>query len=295
EGDTVSFNGSFVDPGLNDTQTITWDFGDGTTATGILNPTHVYTDNGTYDVILTVVDKDGGVDTSNLVITVKNVAPMVNAGQNQTVNEGDTVSFNGGFTDPGLNDIQTILWDFGDGTTATGILTPTHKYANDGTYNVTLTVTDNDGGIGTSNLVVTVKPAVIKPISAAVNIDPDTLNLNSKGKWVTAYITLPKGYNIRNVDADTIKLQYGGKSISAAKVTVECGVLVVKFDRAKVQSLFSKPTNNATITVTGKVLYNGSYVDFAGSDTIKVTDKGYCNLEKWFKSLFDLLGDILTI
>ena len=296
EGNTVNFDGTFIDPGILDTHTILWDFGDGTTASGTLTPIHVYYDNGTYTVTLTVTDNDGDSGVGYFTTLIENVAPIVNAGENQSVNEGGTVNFNGSFIDPGLNDTQTVLWDFGDGTTATGILTPTHKYANDGIYNVTLTVKDKDGGIGTSNLVVTVKPAVVKPISATVNIDPDTLNLNSNGKWITAYITLPKGYDIHNVDADTIKLQYGGRSISAAKVTVECGVLVVKFDRAKVQSLFSKSINNATITVTGKVLYNGSYVDFAGSDIIKFTDKrGSCDLEKWFKSLFDLLGDILTI
>jgi hypothetical protein len=36
-------------------------------------------------------------------------------------------------------------------------------------------------------------------IPAAIDIDPDTLNLKSKGKWVTAYIQLPPGYGVEHV------------------------------------------------------------------------------------------------
>ena len=43
--------------------------------------------------------------------------------------------------------ITTYAWDFGDGQTATGV-TPTHSYAANGTYVVTLTVTDDDGKQG---------------------------------------------------------------------------------------------------------------------------------------------------
>jgi PKD repeat protein len=53
-------------------------------------------------------------------------------------------AFNGtGSTDPG-GSISSYAWNFGDGTTGTGA-TPTHPYATAGTYNVTLTVTDNGG------------------------------------------------------------------------------------------------------------------------------------------------------
>ena len=154
EGDTVSFSGSFTDPGA-DTHTIEWDFGDGGTATGTLTPTHAYGDNGVYMVTLTVTDDDVGVGSDTLAVTVNNVAPTVEAGDDQTVNEGDTVSFSGSFTDPGA-DTHTIEWDLGDGGTASGTLTPTHAYGDNGVYTLTLTITDDDGGVGTGTLTVTV-------------------------------------------------------------------------------------------------------------------------------------------
>jgi PKD repeat protein len=114
---------------------VEWDFGDGHTASGTLQPTHQYGDDGSYIVTLTVVDDDGGVGVDTLTVTVTNVAPMVYAGRDQNVAEGDTVQFSGSFTDTDY-DTHTVEWDFGDGHTASGTLQPTHQYGDDGSYNV---------------------------------------------------------------------------------------------------------------------------------------------------------------
>ena len=129
EGSTVNFSGSFTDPGNQDTHTIAWDFGDGSTASGTLTPSHVYPENGVYTVTLTVTDSDGASGSDTAVVTVQNVAPAVNAGLDQTVDQGQSVNFSGSFTDPGVQDTHVIAWDFGDGATAGGTLTPSHAYA----------------------------------------------------------------------------------------------------------------------------------------------------------------------
>jgi PKD repeat protein len=158
EGDLVSFTGSYTDPGTADTHTIEWDFGDGSAkVTGTLTPTHTYADNGAYTVTLTVTDDDEGVGTDTLTVTVGNVPPTAEAGPDQTVNEGDLVSFTGSYTDPGTGDTHTIEWDFGDGTAASSSLTPSHVYADNGVYTVTLTVTDDDGGVGVDAMTVSVE------------------------------------------------------------------------------------------------------------------------------------------
>jgi len=156
EGDVVAFSGTIDDPDTPTGHAITWDLGDGATASGTLTPTHTYADDGIYLVTLTVTDTSGLGDSDVLTVTVDNVSPDVDAGPDQTVDEGEEVNFGGSFTDPGSSDTHTITWDFGDGGTTIGTLVPTHTYTESGVYTVTLTVTDDDDGAGSDTLVVTV-------------------------------------------------------------------------------------------------------------------------------------------
>ena len=184
EGDVVSFFGNYSDNGTADTHTIVWDFGDGFNVSDVLVPTHVYADNGVYNVTLIVIDDDGGIGTDTLEVTVNNVAPVCVAGSDQLVNEGDIVSFLGNYSDSGTFDTHTIVWDFGDGSNSSDTLTPEHVYSDDGTYNVTLAVIDDDGGIGTDTLEVIVLSSGERIVT--VNLQ-DSLGLPLTGGIVTYY------------------------------------------------------------------------------------------------------------
>jgi hypothetical protein len=172
ENSATTLSGSINDPGSGDSFTLEVGWGDGMTdtfaynaGTPSFNETHQYLDDDptltpsdVYTVTLTLTDDDGGSDNTTTNLTVNNIAPTVNAGPDQTVSKGSpTVSFNGSFTDPGTLDSHTIEWDFGDGNTITGTLTPSHTYpATAAVYTVTLTVTDDDTGVGSDTLTVTV-------------------------------------------------------------------------------------------------------------------------------------------
>jgi len=139
-GDTVTFHDNSTDDG-----TIIaweWDFGDGNYSI-IQNPTHVYHDDGKYDVTLRVIDNNGSNDSVTKQITIKNRPPVADAGPDQMVNT-TLVSFDGTGSSDIDGTIVTYIWNFGDTKTGTGE-TPTHNYSSDGKYVVTLNVTDDSG------------------------------------------------------------------------------------------------------------------------------------------------------
>ena len=159
EGSRIEVAAVFTNPASID---IFW--GDGSSASeaekyvqpdGLVGGWHTYTDDGPFDVTVTVTYTDGSTTTHSFRILVDNVAPTVEAGGNATISEGDAVNFVGSFADPGVLDTHTILWDFGDSATGSG-LNPSHVYADNGQYTVTLTVVDNQGDVGYDTLTVTV-------------------------------------------------------------------------------------------------------------------------------------------
>lgn len=159
EGTAVVFDASASSDPEGDLLEYRWDFdNNGTWDTGwSSNPTatNTWCDNHTGAVKVEVRDQLGFTDEATASVTINNVTPSVNAGFDQTANEGNVLLFNGTFTDPGC-DSWTYEWDFGDGSVVADTLTPTHAYGDNGVYTITLTVTDDDGGVGVDTLTVTV-------------------------------------------------------------------------------------------------------------------------------------------
>jgi hypothetical protein len=203
EGESTSYGlGSFSDPGSDSPWTVDVDWGDGSsepsfqeTATGaIAAKSHSYADNGSYTVTVTVTDKDGAADSATFTVTVANVAPSVALSGPAAADEGDTVSYSYSWTDPGSADTFPAAGNAVDcgpqGTPSDEVFTPASKsgsfkctFSDDsgaGTFAVSATVADDDGGAGSDTEAVSV--ANVAPsvsLSGATEVDEGTTHTYS--------------------------------------------------------------------------------------------------------------------
>jgi len=101
---------------------------------GIDNFTYMAFDGLTYSNVATVT----------IFVEPVNDAPIVEAGLDIEIDEGELISLAGSFSDADPSDSHSIVWDFGDGNFAYDTLSPIHIYEENGVYTVTLTVTDDN-------------------------------------------------------------------------------------------------------------------------------------------------------
>lgn len=130
-----------------------WDLDDGTTGSG--DTVSRAFDIGSYTVTLTVTDTDGLTDTATVTISAQDILPdAVAAADSTELAAPGPVAFDAtGSSDP--VGISTYLWDFGDGTTATGA-TASHTYGRLGVFEAVLSVTTTDGRSSQDRLLIRV-------------------------------------------------------------------------------------------------------------------------------------------
>jgi hypothetical protein len=188
EGSTVQLDGTGSSDPENAILSYSWSPATNLDDASIATPTYSGVDD-TVDVIeLTVSDIGGDVtaataltDTDEATVTVQNVPPDVTA-VGDSIDEGGTATVSADFDDPGTLDTHTasIEWGYGGPpqavTTAQLAAGVEHVYGDDGDFDVTVTVTDDDGGVGSDTVVVSVG-----------NLDP-ALDLDVSGQ-----ITFPGG------------------------------------------------------------------------------------------------------
>ena len=201
ENDVVTLSGQFFDPGTLDTDSVTIDWGDGSTFDVLLEQegqvveigstgdfqyslTHRYLNNppgvasgGGYAIQVAVSD-DVAVTSVGTAITVNNVAPSVrieSAGNQPT----GTIGLVGSVIDPGTSDTETLSWTLiVDGIPSAPVEGPAFSFpipASFTTLVVTATATDSDGGTGLDS--VQIQPISQSAASVSVNLSGITVSV----------------------------------------------------------------------------------------------------------------------
>lgn len=145
--DIMFFDGSQAGGPMATIVSWDYDFGDGSTD-NVQNPTHTYTQNGTFTACLTITDSDSCVSTfcQDVIITCL-PNPTCDAAFQYTLGLcPDIMFFDGSTTTSGT--IVSWEYDFGDGGTSTDP-SPTHTYTSDGNYFACLTITTSDSCVST--------------------------------------------------------------------------------------------------------------------------------------------------
>ncbi|MET8091276.1 PKD domain-containing protein [Micromonospora sp. NPDC005220] len=180
----------------------TWLTGDGAPSVTTVNVNHVYAASGVYLAAHSLTINEPGGATSNhfALVYVANVPPTVDAGPDLTVDEGEVVTLVGRFTDVEYADTHETTWNFGDaqptepGTVvetntpprAEGTSTVQHAWCDNGVYQVTLRVRDQNGGMATDTRTVTVRN--VPPV---VDAGPDLFTYPCTVLTLTARFTDP--------------------------------------------------------------------------------------------------------
>ena len=109
-------------------------------------------------------------------------------------------------------------------------------------------------------------------IGAEARILPRTINLASKGNWLSCSIRLPEQYNVADIEPSSIFLE-GQIQAEYVRVDEQQQVAMARFTRQGVLPILE--VGDIDLKITGR-LTDGTV--FAASDTIKVIDKGSTNL-----------------
>ncbi|MDM7999665.1 MAG: Ig-like domain repeat protein [Dehalococcoidia bacterium] len=164
EGAVVIFDAGLSSDPEGDPLEFRWDFNnDGTWDTGWSStPTASYSWNDDHRGFATVEVTDGNRSaTATVEVWIRNVSPVVDAGPDDSLSQGETFSSSGSFTDPG-SDTWTATVDYGDGSGVQPLVLVgksfdlSHTYTASGVYTVTVTVSDADGPSGSDTAIVTV-------------------------------------------------------------------------------------------------------------------------------------------
>ncbi|TMF63966.1 MAG: hypothetical protein E6I14_04250 [Chloroflexi bacterium] len=223
---TVTVSGTFSDPGTADTYTVTFAWGDGSTSpqplaagTRSFSGSHAYVTSGTYNVVVTVTDRDSGSGTQDVsvVVSARNTVPSALALDSSVA--GANVTVNGSFADPDALDTHVATLTWGDGATTTQTLaagatafSAAHVYEASGAYTIAATVTEPSGAStsATAQVAVTVAASSTSDVLDQMSALITSFNLDRNNeRWL-----------LRRIDDTKASLAYGNDQVCSSTGTL---------------------------------------------------------------------------
>lgn len=288
EGTAITVTGTAFDPaGANDSVTRTWAvYKDGASvayATGSgASFTFTPGDNGSYRVVLTASDEDGGTASTEQVVAVANVAPAPSLGGPTSAVRGQTLTYTGSFTDPGVSDTHALAWKvtrsgatYATGTGSTFSFVPTDN----GTYQVSFTVTDDDGGTATAASTVAVSVMAVQEdplnpgkglltIGGTTGDDTIVVSPASRGAFLVTILSTGPGWG-SDLTVGLFRPQSNGWSLDltlgGSTITIFSASITLPLDGIVVYG----QAGDDTITVAGGIDLTAWLYGGAGDDTLK--------------------------
>lgn len=226
EDQSIAFNGSGSNDADHDPLTYAWDFGDGLNGSGV-SPTHIYVNPGVYTVSLMVSDGKSNSTpvTTTANIQAANVAPTAKPGGPYTGTVGSAINFNGSGSFDSNGSIVSYSWNFGDGTSANTV-NPTHSYSLSGTFNVSLTVTDNNNATHTASTTAQITQPALPGTPVEVFYDSFEVSEwnglwseDAQNDWERTTLRSTQGRYSANIDGDTVDGALSSVSINLSGKT----------------------------------------------------------------------------
>ncbi|MCJ7582443.1 MAG: PKD domain-containing protein [Candidatus Aminicenantes bacterium] len=221
-----------------------WVFGDGTTGSGEIT-SHTYTQVGTYTIQLTVTDNEKNTSRTTKKITAGTPPVASFTATPPTGPSPLTVRFDASASYTSNGSIASYHWDFGDGTSGSGITT-THIYTNISTRTATLTVKDSNGLESSATTTIQISDKIVASFTAnpPKGVPPlkvifdASLSKPTNGASIVSYEwDFGDGKSANGKIVNNTYL-YGGKYTTTLKITDNQGYIA---STTKIISVFHKP------------------------------------------------------
>ncbi len=234
--------------------------------------------NGTDTFEYSISDGNGGTASAIVTVTVNDVNddPIANAGTPQTVTSGIPINLDGSNSTDIDGTISTYTWsdDISPWTGSGATLTISGGLLAVGTHNITLEITDNDGGTATDSVIITVTAAGINiPPTANAGVDQsindgDPVTLNGSGNDIDGSIVSYSWSNGINTQNQTINGLAVGSHTFILTVTDDAGAIGTDAVVITVTSGNTPPiANDKNYTTAFETAFSGNVLTDAPADS----------------------------